>query len=143
MALETPANGRRTYRAPRERPPFGQLLRNALKRRCPNCGQGPVLARWPNNMLVSCPICGLSYFRESGYYIGGMIITYGLTLAVVIPLFLFTLFLPDVNSISDNVKLAAWILFAVPLSLVFMPYAYSLWLSLDFWIDPWKPQALP
>jgi hypothetical protein len=90
-------------------------------------------------MLLNCAVCGLSYFRESGYYIGGMIITYGLTLAVVIPVFLLSLLLPDVKSVSEHAKLAAWILFAIPLSLVFMPYSYSLWLSLDYWMDPWKP----
>ncbi len=88
-------------------------------------------------------MCGLSYFREPGYYIGGMIITYGLTLAVVIPIFLLSLLLPDVKSVSENVKLAAWILFAVPLSLIFMPYSYCLWLSLDYWMDPWKAEKPP
>jgi ABC-type multidrug transport system permease subunit len=99
-----------------------------------------VLERWPNKMLLSCPACGLSYFRESGYFIGGMIITYALTLLVVIPVFLLSLLLPDVKNISDYWRFAAWIVFAIPLALFFMPYSYSLWLSLDYWIEPWKPE---
>jgi hypothetical protein len=23
---------------------------------------------------------------------------------------------------------------------LFMPYSYSLWLSLDYWVEPWKPE---
>jgi hypothetical protein len=89
----------------------------------------------------SCPRCCLSFFREPGYYVGGMIITYGLTLMVVIPVFLVSLLLPDLSSVSDYGRFALWVLFAVPLSLLLMPYSYSLWLHLDFWFEPWTPQG--
>jgi uncharacterized protein (DUF983 family) len=127
-------------RKPIERPPLRGLVRDALRRRCPHCRMGAVLERWPNKVLLACPACGLSYFRESGYYIGGMIITYALTLAVVVPVFLLSLLLPDIKNLSENVRFAVWIAFAIPLSLFFMPYAYSLWLSLDYWVEPWKPE---
>jgi hypothetical protein len=68
-----------------------------------------------------------------------MIVTYGLTLAVVIPVFLLSLFLPDLKAVSHNGRFALWVLFTVPLSFVLMPYAYSLWLHLDFWLEPWRP----
>ena len=122
------------------RPPFRAALRAALRLRCPYCQQGRVLARWPNKIRPACARCGLSFFREPGYYIGGMIITYGLTLLVVIPVFLVSLLLPDLKSVSDDGRLALWVLFAVPLSLLLMPYAYSLWLHLDFWFEPWTPR---
>jgi uncharacterized protein (DUF983 family) len=124
---------------PLVRPPFRAALRDALRLRCPNCRLGPVLDRWPNKMLPRCPLCHLSFFRESGYYIGGMIVTYGLTLAIVIPIFLCSLFLPYFDGLSNYARYGLWVLFAIPLSLVLMPYAYSLWLSLDFWLDPWQP----
>jgi uncharacterized protein (DUF983 family) len=120
--------------------PLRNVLRDALKLRCPYCQQARVLARWPNKILPECPRCGLSFFREQGYYIGGMIITYGLTLAVVIPVFLVSLLLPDLKTVSDNGRFALWVLFAVPLSFLLMPYAYSLWLHLDFWLEPWTPK---
>jgi uncharacterized protein (DUF983 family) len=121
-------------------PPFRSAVRAALRLRCPYCQQGRVLARWPNKIRPECPRCGLCFFREPGYYIGGMIITYGLTLIVVIPVFLVSLVLPDLRSVSDDGRVALWLLFAVPLSLLLMPYAYSLWLHLDFWFEPWTPQ---
>jgi uncharacterized protein (DUF983 family) len=120
--------------------PLCSVLREAFKLRCPYCQQGRVLARWPNKIFPECPRCGLSFFREQGYYIGGMIITYGLTLAVVIPVFLVSLLLPDLKAVSDNGRFALWVLFAVPLSFFLMPYAYSLWLHLDFWLEPWTPK---
>ncbi|HMD27209.1 MAG TPA: DUF983 domain-containing protein [Steroidobacteraceae bacterium] len=121
------------------RPRFRSVVRDALRLRCPNCQQGPVLARWPNKIFPECASCGLSFFREQGYYIGGMMITYGLTLAVVIPVFLVSLVLPDLRIVSENARFALWVLFAVPLSFLLMPCAYSLWLHLDFWLEPWKP----
>ena len=120
-------------------PPLRSTLRGALRLRCPYCQQGRVLARWPNEIFPECARCGLSFFREQGYYIGGMIVTYGLTLAVVIPVFLLSLFLPDLKAVSHNGRFALWVLFTVPLSFVLMPYAYSLWLHLDFWLEPWRP----
>jgi len=122
--------------------PLRSVLRDALRLRCPYCQQGRVLARWPNKIFPECSNCGLSFFREQGYYIGGMVITYGLTLLVVIPVFLVSLLLPDLKIVSDNGRFALWVLFAVPLSFALMPYAYSLWLHLDFWLEPWTPPQL-
>ena len=79
-----------------------------------------MLARWPNKICTDCHHCGLSFLRESGYYIGGMIITYGLTLMVVIPVFLFSLLLPDLKGVSDDGRFALWVLFGVPVSSLLM-----------------------
>jgi len=116
----------------------GRLL-NALRCRCPNCRQGKVFKGWPNRVLPRCPSCGLAYFRESGYYLGGMIITYILTAFIVVALYLVSLLLPGVNHFSENFTYAFWAILAISLTLVLMRPAYSLWLSLDFLIDPWVP----
>jgi hypothetical protein len=71
-----------------------------------------------------------------------MIVTYGLTLLVVIPVFLLSLLLPKLQGLPDYVRLGIWILFAVPLALFLMPYSYSLWLSVDFWLEPWEPEKI-
>jgi uncharacterized protein (DUF983 family) len=113
-----------------------------LHRRCPYCGKGRVIERWPNKILPRCALCGLSYHRESGYCIGGMILTYGFTIGVVIAVFLVSLLLPDNPNLSDNRRFTLWITFAIPVMLILMPYAYSLWLSLDFWVEPWQPKRV-
>lgn len=126
--------------APQGRPPFRRALETGLRRNCPKCGEGRVLERWPNKILPCCPHCGLSYFRESGYYIGGMIFTYGFTTGAVIAVFLISLPFPDNPHLSTYSRLGLWIAFAIPVMLLVMPYAYSLWLSLDYWMEPWGPE---
>jgi uncharacterized protein (DUF983 family) len=123
----------------RVRPPLPQVLVNALRCRCPNCRKGRVFRGWFNQVLPRCPQCGLSYFRESGYYIGGMIITYIMTAFAVLAVFLISLLLPKVRGLSENMGFAGWMVFALLLVLAFVRPCYSLWLSLDFWISPWQP----
>jgi uncharacterized protein (DUF983 family) len=125
------------------RPPVSRALRDALWQRCPNCHKGRLFRGWPNRMFQRCPVCGLSYFRESGYYIGGMILTYIFAVMVLIPVYLATLLLPNLpaTSLSDNEKFVLWLLFTILLSLLFVRPAYSLWLALDFWVEPWTPET--
>ena len=93
-------------------------------------------------MLPRCPVCGLSYFPEQGYYIGAMIINYIVTTACVVTLFLLSLLLPEFTGLSTNVKILLWMVFAVFLSLLFMRHAYSFWLGLDFWVKPRIPEPV-
>jgi uncharacterized protein DUF983 len=90
-------------------------------------------------VLPRCPACGLPYFRESGYFIGGMIITYILTAFFLLAGYLASLLLPTAGIFSENFKFVFWTGLAVLLTFVLVRPAYSLWLSLDFWIDPWQP----
>ena len=99
-----------------------------------------MIERWPNKILRCCENCGLSYFRESGYYIGGMIFTYGITAGVILVVFFISMLMPGKLSLSIYSQLGLWIAFAIPVMLLVMPYAYSLWLSLDYWLEPWKPE---
>jgi Protein of unknown function (DUF983) len=91
-------------------------------------------------MLEKCPRCGLSYFREPGYFIGGMIFTYGLTAAILLAAFLLGLLLPDFPAVSHTMQFALWVAFGLPVMLFVMPLGYSLWLSLDYWVEPWHPE---
>ena len=77
--------------------------------------------------------------RESGYFLGGMIITYIFTAFILVAVYLLTLAFPVATKLPENLTFALWGTFAVVLTLVLMRPAYSLWLSLDFWIDPWQP----
>ncbi len=124
------------------KPPIRQVFHRALRLRCPACGQGPLFVR-RLRMFPECPQCGLSYFRESGYYVGAMIINYGVTAALVITSYFLLLFMPDVQGLSQGLKLGLWLGFAVLLSLALMRHSYSFWLALDYWIEPWEPQAPP
>ena len=120
------------------RPPFSRALETALRLRCPNCREGVLFGNWLNKILPHCPHCGLSYHPESGYYLGGMIVTYLLTAGVLIPVYLLTLVLPDVTFFSRHATLF-WVGLAILLTFGFVRPAYSLWLALDYWVDPWRP----
>ena len=124
------------------RPPVIRALRDALWQRCPNCHRGRLFRGWLNRMFSRCPVCGLPYLRESGYYLGGMIITYIFAVVVLIAVYLGSLLLPGLPTValSDNKKFLLWILFTVLLSALFVRPAYSLWLALDFWVEPWSPE---
>jgi uncharacterized protein (DUF983 family) len=114
------------------------MLLHAWRCRCPRCHLGPLFARWPNKVLPRCPRCGLAYFREQGYYVGGMVVTYILSMAVLAAVSLVVFFLlPDTGVFSENAKMILWFLSAISLTLVFLRPAYSLWISLDYWIEPW------
>ena len=121
------------------RPPIGQTIRYALKCRCPNCHQGRIFRGWPNKVWPRCPVCSLSFFREPGYYLGGMIITYILVAFMLLALYLLSLLLPSEALVAENTKLIFWTVFAILLTILVVKPAYSLWLALDFWIHPWSP----
>ena len=123
----------------RGRPNFRKVLLNALHCRCPNCRRGRIFRGFPNRVLPKCPDCGLSYFRESGYFLGGMIITYILTAFILLAAYLVSLLFPGPSSFSENFQFVFWASLAVLLTFALVRPAYSLWLSLDFWIDPWQP----
>jgi dolichyl-phosphate-mannose--protein O-mannosyl transferase len=80
-----------------------------------------------------CPVCGLHFNREAGYFLGAMYISYGLALAVIFAigaaLWAVTRWRVD--------KIALW---AVLLFIPFVPMltflSRVLWIYLDQKIDP-------
>jgi len=68
-----------------------------------------------------------------------MIITYIFTAFIMVGVYLVSLAFPTTHTFSENVTFAMWTIFAISLMLALMRPAYSLWLSLDFLIDPWQP----
>src|SRR5262245_19357719 len=41
------------------------VLRNGFRRKCPHCGEGPLLEGWMT-VRGSCPACGILYERSPG-----------------------------------------------------------------------------
>ena len=80
-----------------------------------------------------CPICGLLFNREQGYFLGAMYISYGLALAVIL---VIGLILWAVSGWRLD-QIAIW---AVVLFLPFAPmltfFSRVLWIYLDQTIDP-------
>jgi hypothetical protein len=68
-----------------------------------------------------------------------MIITYISTTMVLVGVYLVTLLVPAIAAVSESVKFPVWVGFGILLALLLVRPSYSLWITLDFWIDPWKP----
>jgi hypothetical protein len=84
-------------------------------------------------MHERCPVCGLKFEREQGYFLGAMYISYGLALAIIV---LFTTLVWAVTRASI-VKDVIWAI------ILFLPFAPSvtllariLWIYFDQAVDP-------
>jgi uncharacterized protein (DUF983 family) len=111
------------------------MLGRAWRCQCPRCGVGPLYVK-DVRMYRRCPSCGLSYYPESGFYLGGMILNYIFTVSIVIAVYLVSLLVPEFLSWSINFKILLWMAFTVVLSLSFWRHTRSLWLALNYWIEP-------
>lgn len=112
------------------------MLRGILALRCPRCHRGPLFDGLIS-MPERCPVCGLIYEREHGYFVGAMAISYGLAVALVGLLF-FTL-LAITGWSLEWVLLAASIAL-LPLAPLCLRYARALWIHLDRRADPYDAQ---
>ncbi|HEX6062250.1 MAG TPA: DUF983 domain-containing protein [Candidatus Limnocylindria bacterium] len=108
------------------------MLRSILLLRCPRCRQGE-LFRGLLDMPERCPVCGLVYEREHGYFVGAMAISYGLAVALVGLLFFAVLALTHWS--LEWVLLVSGVAF-LPLAPLCLRYSRALWMNLDRRIDP-------
>jgi uncharacterized protein (DUF983 family) len=70
-----------------------------LRERCPRCHEGAIF-KGRVAMNDPCPVCGLIFQREEGYFLGAMYVSYGLGCAILVPLyFAVHWLLPDWNGI--------------------------------------------
>ena len=108
-------------------------LQAILRQRCPRCREGRIFAG-SLTMNKACPVCGLVFEREPGYFLGAMYISYGLSICVLGLLMLSGhLLWPEVD-LGLMVLIAA----AVYLPLVPLAFRYSrvLWIHFDRWAWP-------
>ncbi len=107
--------------------------------RCPNCRRGRLFNSWIRwiEMNRQCPCCGLGFYPEAGYFVGSIYINYGATVAVVIVSLLV------IRDVPEEFQLVFFSSLAALTSLAFFRHSRSLWITLDFWINPWKPPEDP
>lgn len=100
--------------------------------RCPRCMKGRVWRRFVS-MNATCPECGLVFERESGYFAGAMVVSYGLAVpilaAIVIALITIGALDPVLALIVGNTA------YLVLVPFIFR-YSRVVWLHLDWLIDP-------
>jgi uncharacterized protein (DUF983 family) len=116
------------------------LLRALVRQRCPRCREGRMF-RGTFAMNDPCPVCGLIFQREEGYFLGAMYVSYVLSSALLLPFyFLIAEFFPNWNGIL--IATVAMLPF-LPLSPAVFRYSRVLWIYLDRTVDPTDINAGP
>jgi hypothetical protein len=80
-----------------------------------------------------CPVCGLSFLREAGYFLGAMYISYGLGVATVLPVAVLLAVVLEWHLVVVLLIAVLQTLLSVPL---FFRYSRVIWLHADQMIDP-------
>ena len=104
-----------------------------FKQLCPRCREGRVF-RGRLAMNETCPVCGLRFEREPGYFTGAMYFSYALSIPVLGVLILIGYLL------FPNLRIEITILLATVAYLPFVPmvfrYSRVLWIYFERWANP-------
>jgi uncharacterized protein (DUF983 family) len=118
---------------PFKRAPLRVRLAAVASGRCPRCRQGRIF-RGRLAMHSACPVCGLRFERESGYFTGAMYVSYALAVPVMAAC------TGVVYLVAPNLSFEATVGVAALLFLPFVPAIFRcsriLWIHLDRTIDP-------
>jgi uncharacterized protein (DUF983 family) len=107
------------------------FTRRALRKRCPQCGEGP-LFRGFARLHERCPSCGLLYRRESGSQTGSMYLSAAVTEVFAAGVALALFFLAPW---SRAVELTLGIAFVIAFSYAFLPLSMALWTAVEYLVD--------
>lgn len=118
--------------APSPRRHVRRAVLRAVRLLCPRCGTGRLFdGFW--KMRERCPTCQLNFEREHGFFVGAIYINYAGTVLVALASFyaleLFT-------AVPFQWRLALAVACAAVFPLFFYRYSKSLWLGLDWFVDP-------
>jgi uncharacterized protein (DUF983 family) len=84
-------------------------------------------------MRERCPVCGLKFEREEGYFLGAMYISYGLALVTIV--ILAIMLWASTRWSLHKAVLWALLLF-LPMAPALTLFSRVLWIYLDHAIDP-------
>ncbi len=108
------------------------MLKRARRLRCPVCGEGEP---FPDGLKIAerCDVCAFGFEREPGYFLGAMVINYGVIGVIALAL---------LGVMAVGLRWSLWVI--VPALMVFglvgVPafYRYSrgIWLAMDLAADP-------
>ncbi len=117
------------------------LLRfaRALVRRCPNCGGGPVIARWIYT-VPACPRCRLRLDRgEPDYFLGAIVFNMAFAEGLFAAALLVVLVCTWPNPPWDALYYGG-IVGLIVAPILFYPYSKLVWLAFDLLFRPLRPE---
>src|SRR5262245_64651431 len=104
------------------------LLPAMVKQRCPRCREGRIF-KGTFRMNDPCPVCGLVFEREPGYFLGAMYFSYALAVAFLLPIyFLLWLLFPSAPALL--LPLLAMVVY-LPITPLVFRYSRALWIYLE------------
>ena len=109
-----------------------QILKRGALMQCPNCGHRDLFES-AFKLRESCPLCFMRLQRGSGWFLGPMVINYGVTVfAFVLPI--LGLMLMDILPTKPSLYVIAGVTLIFPI--LFYRYSWSLWLGLYYFFLP-------
>ncbi|HSE91817.1 MAG TPA: DUF983 domain-containing protein [Methylomirabilota bacterium] len=84
-------------------------------------------------MRRECALCGLVFERAQGYFVGAIYINYAVTVTIAVGGYFL---LWSMTSISTATQLAIWVPFVLLFPLWFFRLSRSLWLALEYFVNP-------
>lgn len=117
---------------------FWKGLWALVRQRCPRCRRGKMF-RGVFAMNDPCPVCGLLFQREEGYFLGAMYVSYALSAAVLLPMFFATMALfPEADPLllTLGVMVAYW-----PFVPAVFRYSRAVWIYIDRLVAPGESSA--
>jgi len=109
-----------------------RIVRRALGLRCPRCGGTALFTGW-FTMRSECALCGLRFERAQGYWVGAIYVNYAVTATLTLAGY-FVLWAR--TGLSTTAQLAIWLPFCVVFPLWFFRYSRSLWLAVEYGLNP-------
>jgi uncharacterized protein (DUF983 family) len=107
------------------------FLRRALRKRCPQCGQGSIFRAYAR-VADSCAECGLVFRREQGAQTGSMYVSAAVTEVFAALVILVVVALTDW---STTVRIAVGVPLVLVFCYLFLPYSQSLWVAVEYGTD--------
>jgi uncharacterized protein (DUF983 family) len=101
--------------------------------RCPRCREGRVFS----GVFATrdeCPVCGLRFMRETGYFLGAMYFSYALAIPLILA-FMLGLYIVFPTWKLYQLFLVAWMT-SVPFVPLVYRYSRVMWLHFDRYFDP-------
>ncbi len=109
-------------------------LYSVFNNKCPKCHEGnffetnnPYNLKKFDKMHHNCPICNESFERETGFYYGAMYVSYGLTVAFGVAMFLLICGILNYSAITF---LTVFAILQVALMPIFYRLARLIWINL-------------